>query len=75
MSEAEGNGIQRARGKRVWPFREVQVFSKPGWTGGTAGQEPRLEMQVKASNATVENGLSPEDTGEPQKDFEQYSAF
>ena len=44
MSEAEGNGMQRARGKRVWPFREVQVFSKPGWTGGAAGQEPRLEM-------------------------------
>lgn len=73
MSAAEGTGMQRARGKRerMWPFRKVHVLSKPGWTGGVAGQEPRLEMQVEASSATVENGLSPEDTGEPQKDFQQ----
>lgn len=45
------------------------MFSKPGWTGGATGQEPRLEMQVEASSATVENGLSPEDNGGAPEGF------
>lgn len=55
MSEAERTSMQKSRGKRVSVSIQGSASSKSGWNGGAVGQEPRLEMEVEALSATVEN--------------------